>query len=265
MQWSMSDTWWKVELSNLYHCVQQPWKVIGREFWSSRYERKPVCHEKCVLRKYCGVCQKWWMLELSNLCHCVQHPWKLTHRDYWSSRNERKSLCQLKYVLRKYSGGFSGTWWMLEVSNLCHCVQHPCKVSGRNFRSSRNKRKPLFQQKMCFEKMLWGMSEMVNARAFKPVLLCSALPENLLVSFTGALRNDKKATFSAKTCVLRKSCGVWQKWWMLELANLCHCVQYPWKLTHRDYWSSKYMKESHFFSKNVFWENTVGYVRNGDC
>ena len=24
-------------------------------------------------------------------------------------------------------------------------------------------------------------------------------------------------------------------------------------------------QESHFFSKNVFWENTVGYVRNGEC
>ena len=29
-------------------------------------------------------------------------------------------------------------------------------------------------KKMCFEKMLWGISEMVNARAFKPLPLCSA-------------------------------------------------------------------------------------------
>ena len=29
-----------------------------------------------------------------------------------------------------------------------------------------------------------------------------------------------------------------QKWWMLELSNLCHCVQHPWKLTRRDFWSS---------------------------
>ena len=25
------------------------------------------------------------------------------------------------------------------------------------------------------------------------------------------------------------------------------------------------MKESHFLSKNVFWENAVGYLRNGEC
>ena len=25
------------------------------------------------------------------------------------------------------------------------------------------------------------------------------------------------------------------------------------------------MKESHFLSKNVFWENTVGYLRIGEC
>ena len=24
-------------------------------------------------------------------------------------------------------------------------------------------------------------------------------------------------------------------------------------------------KESHFVSKNVFWENAVGYIRNGEC
>ena len=24
-------------------------------------------------------------------------------------------------------------------------------------------------------------------------------------------------------------------------------------------------QESHFVSKNVFWENAVGYVRNGEC
>ena len=25
------------------------------------------------------------------------------------------------------------------------------------------------------------------------------------------------------------------------------------------------MKESHFLSWNVFWENAVGYLRNGEC
>ena len=92
----VSQKWWMVELSNLCHCVQHPWKLTSRDFWSSRNERKPLSEQKCVLRKCCEVSQKWWMVELSNLCHCVQHPWKLTSRHDWSSRNKRKPLWQLK-------------------------------------------------------------------------------------------------------------------------------------------------------------------------
>ena len=54
--------------------------------------------------------------------------------------------------------------------------------------------------------MLRGISDTVNARAFKPLPLCSALPENWLVGISGALK----------------------------------------------------MKESHFLSKNMFWENAEG-------
>ena len=35
--------------------------------------------------------------------------------------------------------------------------------------------------------MLWGISEMVSARAFKPLPLCSAPTENLLVGISDAL------------------------------------------------------------------------------
>ena len=164
----VSQKWWMLELSNLCHCVQHPWKC---DFWSSRNERKPLSKQKHILCS--GVSQKWWMLELSNLCHCVQHLWKLTCREFWSSRNERKPLSKQTCVLRKCCG-VSQKWWMLELSNLCHCVQHLWKITSRDFWSSRNERKPLSQAKMCFEKMLWGISEMVNARAFKPLPLCSA-------------------------------------------------------------------------------------------
>ena len=51
------------ELSNLCHCVQHPWKLTSRDFWSTSNERKPLCKQKCVLRKCCGVSQKWWVLE----------------------------------------------------------------------------------------------------------------------------------------------------------------------------------------------------------
>ena len=158
-----------LELSNLCHCVQHPWKLTSRDFWSSRNERKPLSQQNCVLRKCCGVSQKQWMLELSNLCHCVQHPWKLTSRDYWSSRNTRKPLSQLKHVFVKMHG-VSQKQWMLNLSNLCQCIQHPWKlIVGITGALEIH-----FLAKMCFEKMLWSISEMVNARAFKPLPLCSA-------------------------------------------------------------------------------------------
>ena len=163
-----------LKLSNLCHCVQHHWKLTSRDFWSSRNKRKPFYKQKSVLRKCCGVSQKQWMLELSNLCHCVQHPLNLTSRDFWSPRNMKEShFYKLTYVLRKCCG-ISQKQWMLELSNLCHCVQHHWKLTSRDFWSSRNERKPLSKQKQCFKKMLWSISDMVNARAFKPLPLCSA-------------------------------------------------------------------------------------------
>ena len=77
-KWSgVSQKWWVLELSNICHCIQHPWKLTSRDFWSSRNDRKPLCQQKCVLRKCNAVSQKWWVLELSNLGYCVQHPWKL--------------------------------------------------------------------------------------------------------------------------------------------------------------------------------------------
>ena len=51
---------------------------------------------------------------------------------------------------------------------------------------------------------------------------------------------------------------------MLELSNLSHCVQHPWKLTDIDFRSSR-NTEGHFLTKNVFWETAVGYLRNSEC
>ena len=79
--------------------------------------------------------------------------------------------------------------WMLELSNLCHCVQHTWKL-------------------------YW-------------------------VGIYGALGMTEESHFLQQKCVLRKCCGVSQKQWMLELSNLCHCVQHSWKLTSRDLWSSR--------------------------
>ena len=168
----VSQKWWMLELSNLCHCVQHPWKLTSRDLWSFRNERKPLSKQKCVMQKYCGVSQKWWMLELSNLCHCVQHPWKLTSRDLWSSRNERKPLSKQKCVFRICSG-VSQKWWMLELSNLCHCVQHPENLLVKIYGALGTKGSH-FLSRNVLQKMLWGISETVNARAFKPLPLCSA-------------------------------------------------------------------------------------------
>ena len=88
----VSQKWWVLELSNLCQCVQHPWKLTSRNFWSTKNESKPLSKQNWFLRKCYGVSQKWWVLELSNLCHCVQHPWKLTSKDFWSTRNKSKPL-----------------------------------------------------------------------------------------------------------------------------------------------------------------------------
>ena len=43
--------------------------------------------------------------------------------------------------------------------------------------------------------MLWGVSEMVNARAFKPCAIVFSTPENLLVGISGAQGTKENHTF----------------------------------------------------------------------
>ena len=174
-----------LELSNMCHCVQHLFKLTSRDYWSSRNERNPLLQQKCVFRKFCGISQKWWMLELSNLCHCVQHPENLLV-EITGALGWRNPLSKQKCILRKCCG-VSQKQWMLELSNLCHCVQHPWKLTGMDFWSSRNEWKPLSKLKHVLEKMLWSISEMVNARAFKPLPLCSAPLKTYWYEISGAL------------------------------------------------------------------------------
>ena len=143
MLWGISEMV-MLELSNLCHCVQHPWKLTSRDFWSYRNKRKPLSKQKCVLRKCCGVSQKWWMLELSNLCHCVQHPWKLTSRDYWSSRNKRKPLSELKHVLRKCCGVSQKLVNARAFKPLPLSTPENLSNSARDFCSSREWKKATF-------------------------------------------------------------------------------------------------------------------------
>ena len=59
--------------------------------------------------------------------------------------------------------------------------------------------------------MLWTISEMVNARAFKSFAIVFSNPENLLGRHFWGSRNERKP-LSKQKCVLRKCCGVSQKW-----------------------------------------------------
>ena len=61
--------------------------------------------------------------------------------------------------------------------------------------------------------MLWGISDTVNARAFKTFAIVFSTSENWLVGISGVLK----------------------------------------------------MKESHFHSKKMFWENAEGYLRYSEC
>ena len=52
---------------------------------------------------------------------------------------------------------------------------------------------------MCFEKMLWSTSEMVNARTFNPLAIVFSTLKNLLVGFSVAL-GTKEIYFLSKMC-----------------------------------------------------------------
>ena len=49
-----------------------------------------------------------------------------------------------------------------------------------------------FLSKNVFEKMLWGISEMVSGRAFQTFAIMFSTPENLLVGITGALGTKER-------------------------------------------------------------------------
>ena len=86
--------------------------------------------------------------------------------------------------------------------------------------------------------MPWGISEMVNPRAFNSLQLCSAPLKTYFCRDFFSSRNERNPP-SKQKCVFRKCCMALQRWWVLELSTLCHCFQHPWILTCRDFWSSR--------------------------
>ena len=127
-----------------------------------------------------------------------------------------KPLPKQKYVLRKCCG-VSQKWWMVGLWNLSHCVQQPCKLTSRDFWSSRNEQKPLSQQKYVLRKCCgvsqkWWMVELWN--------LSHCVQEPWKRTGRDFWSSQKKCKpLSKQKCVLRQCCGISQKQWMLELSN----------------------------------------------
>ena len=120
------------------------------------------------------------------------------------------------------------TLWMLELSNLCYCVQHPWKLTSRDFWISRNERKALSQQK-CVLRSNWRLRSAYFERYCRNWLSFTELNEHVLIYL---FRNPRN--------------GHW------NLQNCHHCVQHPWKLTSRDFWSSRNERKPLSKQKCVF-------------
>ena len=161
-----------LELSNLCHCVQYPWKLTSRDFWSSRKTGKPLSQLKHVFRKCSGVSQKWWVLALSNLFHCIQHPWKLTSRDFWSSRNKENHFLS-ENVFWENGVGYlrNSDCWSFQTFAIVFST--PEKLLIGISRALGMQESHFLCKNMCWENGV-GISETVNAKAFKPLPLCSA-------------------------------------------------------------------------------------------
>ena len=157
--------------------------------------------------------------------------------------------------LRKWCG-VAQIWWLLELWNLCHCVQHPWKPTSRDFWSSRNTRKPFSKQKCVFEKMVWGISETVNARAFN-LCHCDQHPRKLSSRDFWSSRNTRKQIFSAKMCLEEMVWGISETVNARTFKTFVIVFSTPEKLLV-GITGALGMKESHFLSKNVFWGNVVG-------
>ena len=87
--------------------------------------------------------------------------------------------------------------------------------------------------------------------SFQTFAIVFSTHENLLVGITGALGTQESHIlswnmFSGNAVEYLRNSECW------ELSNLCHCVQHPWKLTGRDYWSSRNERKPHSKLKHVF-------------
>ena len=157
-------------------CIQHPWKLTGRDFWSSRNDRNPLSHQKFVLRKCCGYISLPLVLKLfKHFATVFSTPENVLVGISGALGNERKPLSQQKCVFKKMLWGFSEIVNVRAIQSYCHCAQNPWKLTGSDFWSSRNDRNPLAQQKFVLRKCC-GISPIPwwEQKLWKHVPLCSA-------------------------------------------------------------------------------------------
>ena len=186
-------------------------------------------------------------------------PWKLTSRDFWTSRNERKPLSKQKCVLRQCCR-VSRKWWMLELSNHYQCVQHPWKLTSKDFWTSRNETKPLSMQK-CVLRKCCGVAQKWWMLQLSKLCHCVQHPWTLTSRDFWSSRNERK-TLSKQKCVLRNAVGYLRTCQSFQTFTIVFST--PENL-NVGISGDLGMRENHFLTKNVFWQNAVGYLRNGKC
>ena len=136
------------------------------------------------------------------------------------------------YICQQKSRGRSAKFELILTT--LPCVQHPWKLTSRDYWSSRNERQPLSKLKHVLRRCS-GVSQKQCMLSFQTFAIVFSTPENLLVGISGVL-GMKGSSWPQDVSTGGRSA----KWLNhLDNRNLCHCVQHPENCTSRDYWSSR--------------------------
>ena len=152
----------------------------------------------------------------------------------------------------------------IEFSNLCHCNQHPLKLTSRDQWISWNDKKDTFYAKTLFWENAAEYLRHSECYSFPTFAIVFSTPWNLLVGITGAL-GTKESHFLS-----------WNLFWENAVEYLRHSECYsfqtlaivfstPDNLLVGNYWSTRNKRKPLFKLETVFWENAVEYLRNSEC
>ena len=181
----VSQKWWMLEISNICHCVQHPWKLTSKDFWSSRNERKALSQQKCVLRSN-------WSLGVHILRDIAEIGWAsqnwMNIFSFISSETQEMGTETFRTVTIVFS-----TPENLLVGN-----------SG-----AQGMKKSHFLSKNVLWEMLWEYLRNDECQSFQTFAIVFSTPDNLLVEISGALEM-KESHFLNKNVCLGKCCRVSQ-------------------------------------------------------